>query len=41
MVWYELEIQMLDASLPFSYEIFNRSDENAGVDLHAADAVHV
>jgi len=41
MVWYELEIQMLDASLPFSYEVFNRSDENAGVDLHAADAVRV
>jgi dUTPase len=40
-VWYELEIQKLENDLPFSYEQFNRSDENAGVDLHTSAAVHV
>jgi len=42
-VWYELEI------LPISPEVtafygngqFNRSDDNAGVDLHASDSVHI
>lgn len=37
--WYELEIQLLDST--FSYGELNRSDENAGVDLHASAPVHV
>lgn len=40
--WYELEIQLLDPTTAFyGTGILNRSDENAGYDLHASDAVHV
>ena len=42
-VWYELEIQSMEPSIRSFYGSgqFNRSDDNAGVDLHAADAIHV
>jgi len=42
-VWYELEIQSMEPSIRTFYGTgqFNRSDENAGVDLHASDTVHV
>ena len=38
--WYELEIQHLNTPA-LIVESFNRSDENAGVDLHAAADVHI
>jgi len=42
-VWYELEILPMDPALSSFYgkDVFNRSDDNAGVDLHASQDVHV
>lgn len=42
-VWYELEILPIDPEVAQFYGNgqFNRSDDNAGVDLHASDSVHV
>jgi deoxyuridine 5'-triphosphate nucleotidohydrolase len=40
--WYELEILPLDSTLEFyPLALFNRSDQNAGVDLHASEKVMV
>ena len=43
MTWYELELMPLTADLAGWYPIalYNRTDENAGFDLHASAAVHV
>ena len=41
-VWYELEIQPLKEDLLFyPVALYNRSDQNAGFDLHASSAVTV
>lgn len=41
--WYELEILPLSEEVKTFYPValYNRSDENAGVDLHSAATVHV
>jgi dUTPase len=41
--WYELEIQVLDSEQPaiFYKDEYNRSDSNAGFDVHSSDNVHV
>jgi dUTP pyrophosphatase len=40
--WYELEIKVLDTGkINFYKDIFNRSDENAGFDLHSSESVTI
>lgn len=39
--WYELEIMMLDSQETFYKVEYNRSDSNAGFDLHSSDNVRV
>ena len=44
MTWYELEIMLLDKTKSATFypiALYNRSDENAGFDLHSADSVCV
>jgi deoxyuridine 5'-triphosphate nucleotidohydrolase len=40
-IWYELEIQALEDQSFYPVALYNRSDANAGVDLHAAASLTV
>jgi dUTP pyrophosphatase len=39
--WYELEIMALDSDVTFYKNEYNRSDSNAGFDVHSSDNVNV
>jgi len=39
--WYDLEIQLLQPMEYYPIALFNRSDQNAGVDLHASQSVTI